>query len=83
MKVLQVHNQHRFGGGSELVAASDTRLLRNRGHDILFLGRDSRQLGQGLFGKMRAFVCGIYCGSGRALIARHIRDFKPDIVHVH
>lgn len=83
MKVLQVHNWHRFGGGADLIAKNDTLILRRREHEVLFISRDSRKLGRGLLGRIHAFACGAYSASGRSIITGHIRKFEPDIVHVH
>ncbi len=83
MKVLLILNRHRYRGGSDLVAEVNLDILKRRGHVVNLISRDSRQLGRGLLGKIRAFACGVYCKSGRRIIAKHIREHKPDIVHVH
>jgi glycosyltransferase involved in cell wall biosynthesis len=83
MKIIQVHNWHRYGGGADAVVEATTRLLRERGHEAILFTRDSRKLGKGLSGRMRAFVCGIYSSSGRSAMEKLLRENKPDIVHVH
>ncbi len=83
MRIIQVHNWHRFGGGSETVVRETTRLLREKNHEVLLEVRDSRKLGRGASGRVMAFLCGIYCPSGRKAMARLVREYKPDLVHVH
>ena len=83
MKVIQVNNFHRILGGSDVVATATTELLRRRGHEVLQLTRDSRDLGIGLIGKLRAFLCGIYSISACRQMEKMLRDNPPDIVHAH
>jgi len=83
MKIIQITNLHRFRGGADVVAEENARLLERRGHKSIFLTRDSRLLGRGTVGRMRAFVNGLYSGSGRRLVADALEQHKPDVVHVH
>ncbi len=83
MNLLQVTNWHRFGGGLDNVVIATTHLLTQRGHKVLLVSRDSKQLGKGLSGKIRAFACGIYSPSGRHDMARLIQEYKPDLIHVY
>jgi len=83
MKVIQVNNFHRILGGSDVVATATAELLRRRGHEVLWLPRDSRDLGIGLLGKVRAFLCGIYSISACREMEKMLRDNPPDVVHVH
>ncbi|MBN1153679.1 glycosyltransferase family 4 protein [candidate division KSB1 bacterium] len=83
MKILQILNWHRYGGGSEFVAQHTTELLMHRGHTVRLKILDSRKLAGGLDGKLRAFACGIYSPTGVRIISKQIARFKPDIVHVH
>lgn len=83
MKIIQIHNWHRFGGGSELVVKTTTDMLKRKGHSIILKIFDSQQLAQGLEGKLRVFTCGIYSTIGRQTISTLIRKQKPDIIHIH
>jgi glycosyltransferase involved in cell wall biosynthesis len=51
--------------------------------EVAFLTRDSSDLGNGLAGKFRAFMGGIYSTSARRRMNRLLREVRPDIVHVH
>jgi len=83
LKIVQVHNWHRFGGGSEIVVETTTNLLRKRGHQVLLETFDSRNLMHTLRGKAKAFAWGIYSPVGRKAIRRLIEEQAPDIIHVH
>jgi len=65
------------------VAEKATALLKKRGHESMLLTRDSRLLGDGLAGKARAFIGGIYSASGRRLVRETIRELRPDVMHIH
>ena len=83
MRIIQIHNLHRFRGGSDIVAMETGDLLRRRGHEVLFLTKDSRSLGKGFVGKLRAFLSGLYSHSSRKMIRKSILEFRPHLVHVH
>ncbi|MHC5033575.1 MAG: glycosyltransferase, partial [Planctomycetota bacterium] len=53
------------------------------GVEVAFLTRDSSDLGNGLAGKLRAFVGGIHSLSAQRRMSRLLREVRPDIVHVH
>jgi glycosyltransferase involved in cell wall biosynthesis len=82
MKIIQVNNFHRVRGGSDVVAELTTTLLEARGHEVILLRRDSREL-RGALGKIKAFAAGLFSLSGWLAIKNLLRDFQPDIVHVH
>jgi len=83
MKVFQVINLHRYGGGADAMAEGTARLLSRKGHESILLTRDSRELGRGGLGKARAFVCGFYSRSGRRIMTAALEEHAPDLVHVH
>lgn len=83
MKVIQIHNWHRFGGGSESMVEKTAEILQQNGHQAVLCLRDSRELSRGIIGKMRSFFCGIYCYSARQQVRELILAEKPDLVHVH
>lgn len=83
MKIIQLHNWHRFGGGSELVVETTTQLLRSKCHQVLLKIFDSRQMIQGVRGKLKAFACGIYSPFGTRTVSQLIREHQPDLVHIH
>jgi len=83
MKVLQIHNMYRFRCGEETVFDTTVNLLEHKGIHVSVVTRDSRNLGESVFGKLRAFATGIYSPSAYKFIAGIIKRKKPDVVHVH
>ena len=83
MKIIQVSNWHRVRGGREMSVELTTRVIKQRGHEVLLITRDSQELCQGIVGRIRALTCGIYSASSRKAMAKLIREFKPDLIHVH
>jgi len=83
MKIIQVNNFHRIIGGSDIAACAMTDLLRRNGHDVFWLKRESKLLGIGLFGRLRAAMCSLCSPSACREIKAMIREFSPDIVHIH
>ncbi|MCC6485895.1 MAG: glycosyltransferase [Candidatus Hydrogenedentes bacterium] len=83
MRIIQVTNWHRFGGGSDFMARVTTDLLKDEGHDVLLLAHDSRTLDSSLRGRLSAFWRGIASPKARAEVRDALRAFRPDLVHVH
>lgn len=77
-----VHNEHRFGGGSDVVAAATVELLRARGHTVNTFWRDSKAL-SGPAGRWRAFGAGLYAPSALREFAAALERHRPDLAHVH
>lgn len=82
MKVLNVHNHHALPGGMEVLFASITRLLRERGHEVVTLERENADL-RGLFSKISAFGAAIHSPSAYRAMQEVIAAHRPDVVHVH
>lgn len=83
MKVLHVVNWHRGGGGSDNAARATIDLSRERGLDVSVFERDSRDLSNGLSGKVKAFSSGFYAGNALADLKRRVERDRPDVVHTH
>ena len=83
MRVLQIYNQYRNrGGGEPTVVANTIRLLREHGQDVDLLERDSLEI-RTARQKIRAAIQGVYSFSARRLVRDRIRNWRPDVVHVH
>ena len=82
MKIIQVNNLHRIRGGVVFAADLTTRILRSKGHEVIVLSRDSREL-LGVRGKLKAFCYSIYSPWGWRVIKNLIQQHKPEMVHVH
>ncbi|MFT3786354.1 MAG: glycosyltransferase family 4 protein [Tepidisphaeraceae bacterium] len=82
MRVINVHNHHVLPGGMEVLFASITNLLRSRGHDVITLERQNKDL-RGLSGKLRAFGSMVYSPSAKREMTALLKDQQPSVVHVH
>lgn len=83
MKILQVHNFKRHGGGDEMVFVRTCEILREQGHDVLQLTRDSRTIKSTLPAKASALMESLYSRqSARAMDELLLRE-SPAVVHVH
>jgi len=81
-RVLILHNRYRAQGGEERAAAELEELLRNRGHEVRLLQRDSGEL-DGLGGRLRAGASMLRGGVEPAEVATAARELGADLVHVH
>ncbi|MDZ4861057.1 MAG: glycosyltransferase [Candidatus Hydrogenedentes bacterium] len=83
MRVVQIMNWHRFGGGSDFMARATADVLRANGHDVFMMTSDSSVYDQSIVGRAAASVRGVYSFASRKEMREILRDFIPDIVHVH
>ncbi len=83
MRVIQLTNWHRFGGGSDYIARKTARLLENGGHHVRLLAHDSQALSQSARGKVTAFLRGVYSPAAIREMRGCLESFRPDVVHVH
>ncbi len=83
MRVLQLYNSYQSGGGGEtrIVEFIEASLLR-RGHHIKTCIRDNHSI-QSTASKISAFATGSYSPAAKRAVAQMIRDWKPDVAHVH
>jgi len=83
LRILQVQNRPRYGGGANNVFDSTLRLLVKNRHQIDTLERFSAELGNNIKGKLEAFISPFFSPSIRNAIYKKLYQFKPDIIHVH
>jgi glycosyltransferase involved in cell wall biosynthesis len=82
MKILIAHNRYQFGGGEDAVARDEAELLRRYGHGVELLEQDNESI-RSLRGKLIASASIFYSSRSRKRMRQAIRDFRPDVVHVH
>jgi glycosyltransferase involved in cell wall biosynthesis len=83
MRVLQLYNNYQSGGGGETqVVQFIHELLTERGHSVHTCIRDNHTI-QSLGAKVSAFVTGMYSPSAKTYVSNLIKDWRPDVVHVH
>jgi len=82
MRILVAHNRYQFSGGEDAVVRDEVDLLRRHGHLVELLEQDNDAI-HGLRGKLLASASIFYSASSRKRIRCVIRDFQPEIMHVH
>lgn len=84
MKILIVHNGYQQPGGEDIVVAQESRLLEENGHQVYVYLRSNEELNELSFiGRMGLFSRIVSASDSRAAVRKILRDFKPDVVHVH
>ena len=81
MKVLFIHNDYGRFSGEEATCESLAELLSERGHEVSWYRRSSKEIG-GLTGHMRAFGAGVHSRLARREVAAKLDAFAPDVVQV-
>lgn len=77
-----VHNFYRSRGGEEACLENLTRTLTKRGHEVQTFSEDNQRIRGGL-GRLRAGLGCIFSFSAFRRMRKLLRDFSPDVVHVH
>jgi glycosyltransferase involved in cell wall biosynthesis len=82
MRILVAHNRYQFSGGEDAVVRDEIELLRERGHSVKLLEQNNDAI-HGLRGKLIASASVFYSARSRERMKEAIRDFQPEIVHIH
>lgn len=82
MKILIAHNRYQERGGEDVVFENELRLLTSAGHDVRTLIVSNDTITSPLNNVMTA-IRTVKNPIGVASMARAIREFQPDIVHIH
>jgi glycosyltransferase involved in cell wall biosynthesis len=82
MKILHVHSYHVGRGGLEVIYESTTRLLRQRGHEVIELSRDNADVKSPL-DRLAALGGSIYSLSAKTEARKLVAEHSPDIAYVH
>ncbi len=69
-------------GGEDVAVELESRLLKEKGHDVQVLAFDNSSI-RGLFPKIKSALNSFYNFSSAKKLAFVIRQFQPDIIHVH
>ena len=83
MKILVVHNDYGRYSGEEAVVDRLIEDWRSKGYEVQTLRRTSEGARDNIFGKIHGFFAGICSRSGRRMMRKALRDFKPDVVNIH
>ncbi len=82
MRVLLIHNQYKQRGGEDVVFKSESDLLLKHGHQVDNLVYDNSNI-ETVYDKLKSGLKLIYNPDTAHDIGVKIRDFKPDVIHVH
>jgi glycosyltransferase involved in cell wall biosynthesis len=83
MKVLQIFNNYRSGGGGEKNVVELTKyILKMNGHDVGFIERDSRII-KTVSDKVLAFLNSIYSLKAKRETEDFIKQLFPEVAHIH
>lgn len=85
MRVLQLHNRYLAGlGGEDTVVRLEADLLRSHGHEVRELFVSTSELrGAGNFRLLISGASSVWSNRGFELVANAVREFRPEVVHVH
>lgn len=83
MKILVVHNDYGVYSGEEAVVDRMVADLKQSGNEVAMLRRSSAKARNTLTGNIHGFLSGIYSLSGRRMMRKALRDFRPDVVNIH
>lgn len=84
MRVLIVHNFHRYRGGEETSVEKMRRLLTEHGVEVDLFQRHSIDIERGSLGqKLIALIDFLYSWSSRRDMACYLARQRPEVAHVH
>lgn len=86
MKILVVHNRYRSAApsGENVVVDQEASMLASRGHDVALFQRHSDDIGS--WSSLRRATLPVrmlWSEESRRGVTAALRDFAPDVVHVH
>jgi glycosyltransferase involved in cell wall biosynthesis len=86
MKILFLHNYYQHLGGEDLSFESEVMQLRARGHQVMSLTRDNREMNLPRLhsigmGNIGLAVRAIWSQSARDDVEQAIEEFRPDVMH--
>jgi len=83
MKILFLHNHYGGHSGESTVLDVQEALLKKHGHLVRRYTRSSAELKTMRFGAARAFFLALYNPASVREVRNIIREYAPDVVHVH
>lgn len=82
MRILVIHNAYQQRGGEDAVVNNEVAMLRVNGNEVCLRLVSNRKI-SGLMWRLRAACASIFSVGSYRSITTIIREFKPDVVHVH
>ena len=82
MRIIVIHNRYRYQGGEDAVFHAEVRLLLERGHEVHELIFSNKNIPDS-FDKYLQGIRGLYNVSSALTLQKLIKEYKPDLIHVH
>lgn len=82
VRILLVHNYYQQRGGEDVVVEQERDLLRAKGHDVDLFSVTNDSI-RGAWRKATTAVLTVHNPWAAAALADRVRQFRPDVVHVH
>lgn len=83
MRIFIMHNKYGNFSGEERIVESQIQVLRKNGHNVKSYFRSSEEIDTMSFGKPKAFFSSFFNSRSINSIKTIIREFKPEIIHIH
>jgi len=84
MKILIGHNHYQQPGGEDAVAKAEVEMLRDHGHDVLFLEfENSGFKALSITSKVHNVLSWGWSQQAYEIVRAHCESFKPEIAHFH
>jgi glycosyltransferase involved in cell wall biosynthesis len=84
MKILFIHNAYQQSGGEDVVAATEARLLAERGHSVVWYRRDNDELLRPSAPRgLQLGLKTIWASDSYRALMQILRDETPDVAHFH
>lgn len=82
MRILIIHNHYKQVGGEDTVYYAEAELLREHGNAVEMLSFSNNDVNS-VAEKLQAALGVVYNAKSAGIIDRKIKEFQPDVVHVH
>lgn len=82
MKILFIHNRYKQYGGEDVAVELESSLLKSRGHEVRLMIFENKSI-QNFFSKLVTAFRSVYNVGSARQVNKLIRQFKPDIIHIH
>lgn len=82
MRILYIHNDYAKLSGEETAAEAIVELLKEHGHEVAWHRRSSAEIAGSAWGHIKSLFTGLVNPCEGNAVAKHIQEFKPDIVQV-
>jgi len=84
MRLLQIHNKYQFAGGEDVVAENERQLLSEKGHDVILLVKDNKEIELfTAFQKLSLLWKTTWSNTSYYQVIDQLKKIQPDICHVH